>query len=70
VVYINDTPVSLFIGMTVRHVLTAAGIWPEKERLRISDEWGYEIGLDGAIYDQMKIITSTQNTMKENMKNE
>jgi hypothetical protein len=70
VVYIDDVPVLLFNGMTVRHVLIAAGLWPEKERLRISDEWGSEIGPDGAVYDRMRILTSLRYVKKEGVQSE
>jgi hypothetical protein len=55
-VYVNDKPVELMPGMTVRHALINAGLLEllaggRKPR----DEWGNEVGLDGALAPEMKI---------------
>ncbi len=47
----------LMSDMNVRHALVAAGLWPLREQLRIVDEWGNQIGLDGAIHAGMRIVT-------------
>jgi hypothetical protein len=56
-VYVNQTPVEVVPGMTVRHALIAAG---ELERLKSGqksyDQWGNEVGLDGALTPEMKIM--------------
>ncbi len=55
-VYVNQQPVEVAPGMTVRHALLAAGLL---DRLRAGqkphDEWGNEVGLDGALSPEMKI---------------
>ncbi len=55
-VYVNQRPVEVLPGMTVRHALIAAALL---ERLaagqKAYDEWGNEVGLDGALAPEMKI---------------
>ncbi len=54
-VYVNQRPVELLPGMTVRHALIGAGLLGEVERgRRVFDEWGNEVGLDGEIADGMQ----------------
>jgi len=56
-VYVNDTPVELLPGMTVKHALTQAGLLGKvKSGKKVYDEWGNEIGLDGALSAGMKIF--------------
>lgn len=56
VVYVNQQPVEVLPGMTVRHALISAGLL---ERIQAGqkpyDEWGNELGLDGALASEMKI---------------
>ncbi len=55
-VYVNDKPVDLLPGMTVRHALISAGLLKDIETSkRVYDEWGNEVGLDGALSDGSKI---------------
>lgn len=55
-VYVNDCPLELAAGMSVRHALIRAGRLHEVERgLAAYDEWGNELGLDGALSEGMKI---------------
>ena len=55
-VYVNDRPVDLLGGMTVKHALLQAGFAEEKEASkRVYDEWENEMGLDGALSEEMKI---------------
>ena len=55
-VYVNDNPVHISIGMTVKHALIREGILEETERgKKVYDEWGNEIGLDGALAEGMKL---------------
>ena len=55
-VYVNDKPVHLLPGMTVKHALTHAGLI---EKLgsgkKVYDEWANELGLDGALSEGAKI---------------
>ncbi len=55
-VYVNDRPVDLMRGMTVRHALLQAGFPKAMEASeKVYDEWGNEMGLDGALSEGMKI---------------
>jgi hypothetical protein len=55
-VYVNDKPVELLPGMTVRHALLQAGLLGEIEAGRkVYDDWGNEVGLGGALSAEMKI---------------
>ncbi len=56
-VYVNDQPVDLVPGMTVRHALVAAGRLDDiRAGKRVFDEWGNEVGLDGALSDGARIF--------------
>ncbi len=55
-VYINDKPVILLPGMTVKHALAGAGLLKAVEAgHKAYDEWGNEVGLDGALAEGMRI---------------
>jgi hypothetical protein len=55
-VYVNDKPVQVLPGMTVKHALVREGLLRELERgKRVYDEWGNELGLDGALSEGMKM---------------
>ncbi len=56
IVYVNDKPFDLLPGMKVKHALIAAGILRKVEaKKKVYDEWGNEVGLDGALAEEMKI---------------
>lgn len=55
-VYVNDRPIVLPRSMSVRHALIAAGFPPGDIPRRITDEWGQQIGEDGALTDDMRIV--------------
>ena len=56
-VYVNDKPVDIFPGMTVKHALLNAGLLDKIDASkRVFDEWGNEIGLDGALSEGAKIF--------------
>jgi hypothetical protein len=56
-VYVNRKPVDLAPGMQVRHALIAAGqMTAIAAGLKVYDEWGHEVGLDGALAGDMKIF--------------
>jgi hypothetical protein len=60
-VYVNDKPVEIFPGMTVRHALISAGLLDRIEgSKKVFDELGNEIGLDGALTDGSRIYTRTK----------
>jgi hypothetical protein len=55
-VFVNDMPIEILPGMTVRHALISADLLSEIESSkRAFDEWGNEIGLDGALSEGVKI---------------
>lgn len=55
-VYINNKEVALLPGMTIRHAVIQAGLMKEIEAgKRVFDEWGNEVGLDGALAKGMKL---------------
>ena len=55
-IYVNNIPCDLLPGMTVRHALIQTGLLQETEQSqRVFDEWGNEIGLDGALSEGEKI---------------
>jgi hypothetical protein len=55
-IYVNGRPVELLPGMTVKHALIRAGRLQDlKTGWKVYDEWGNEVGLDGALSEDMKI---------------
>jgi len=55
-VYVNQEPIDVLPGTTVKHALISAGAFKEIEASKkIYDEWGNELGLDGALSEGMKI---------------
>lgn len=54
-VYVNDKPVDMLPGMKVKHALLGSGLLHEAGFKKVCDEWGNEIGLDGALREGMKI---------------
>jgi hypothetical protein len=55
-VYVNQRSIEILSGMTVKHVLISSGLFKEIEKSKkVYDEWGNELGLDGALSDGMKI---------------
>lgn len=56
-VSVDDKRVDLLPGMTVRHALIAAGRLEEiLAGKRVFDEWGHELGLDGALSGGMRLF--------------
>jgi hypothetical protein len=55
-VYVNNKAVNIYAGMTVRHALLTAGFLKElAASKKVYDEWGNEIGLDGALTEEARI---------------
>ena len=55
-VYLNGAAIEVLPGMKVRHALIRSGLLKEIERSKkVYDEWGNELGLDGALSEGMKI---------------
>ncbi|MEN6464150.1 MAG: hypothetical protein ABFD62_03125 [Syntrophaceae bacterium] len=59
-VHVNGVPVELFRGMKVRHALIALDYeylrQAEQGLIRIEDENGFAVGLDGALQEGSKLI--------------
>ena len=61
-VYVNHIPVDVLPGMKVKHALLKAGLLKEiEDSKKVYDEWGNEVGLDGALSEGMKIYIRTMN---------
>jgi hypothetical protein len=61
-VYVNGIPVDVLRGMKVKHALLKAGLLKEVEdSKKVYDEWGNEVGLDGALLEGVKIYIRTIN---------
>ncbi len=61
-VYVNGIPVDVLRGMKVKHALLKAGLLKEVEdSKKVYDEWGNEVGLDGALSEGVKIYIRTIN---------
>lgn len=55
-VFVNNLEISLFPGMTVKHALIGAGLLDKvMAGKKVFDEWGNELGLDGALTEGNKI---------------
>jgi hypothetical protein len=55
-IWLNNQPIDLITGMTVRQALIQADLLPEIEKgAKVFDEWGNEVGLDGALSDGSRL---------------
>lgn len=55
-VFVNGRAVPVLQGMTVRHAVLAAGFLEEVlQGKRIFDQWGNEVGLDGALTEGVRL---------------
>ncbi len=55
-VYVNNKIVDVLPGATVKHALIRTGLLEEiRAAKKVYDEWGNEMGLDGALSEGMKI---------------
>jgi hypothetical protein len=54
-VYVNNVPIELLVGMSVRHALIGAEFWTDKDHILALDQWGNEIGFDVSVHDGMYI---------------
>ena len=54
--FVNDQEMEIARGMTVKHALIQAGLLAEiRASKKVFDEWGNEVGLDGALSEGMKL---------------
>ena len=59
-IWLNDQPIILVPGMKVRQALIQADLIQEIEKgARVFDEWGNEVGLDGAVEDESRYVLKT-----------
>lgn len=65
-IFVNGTPVDLLPGMRVRHALIQLGfLGQDKTQLvRVQDEHGNLLGLDGAVYEGMRIVVTLSEAPK------
>ena len=55
-VFINNKAIHVLPGMTVKHALIRAGLLKEiEDSKKVYDEWGNEVGLEGALSEGIKI---------------
>ena len=55
-VYVNDKPIQVLPGMTVRHALIHAGLLEQIARgKKVYDEWGNEVGEEGELSEGIKL---------------
>jgi hypothetical protein len=55
-IYLNDTPVEVLPGMTVKHALFCSEMFKDADSIdRVCDKWGNEIGLDGELMEGERI---------------
>jgi len=55
-VYVNDRPLELLPGMTVKHALVRAGLLRDVQGgKKVYDQWDHELGLDGALAVDLKL---------------
>ena len=69
-IFVNDRPFDLLPGMTVKHALVAAGLLRERGASKKTyDQWGNELGLDGALSEGMKIYVLEARNSKHRIRN-
>src|SRR5512136_1198344 len=60
-VFVNDSPVIIYRGMQAKHALISYdySVYEacEREDVRVEDEHGFRIGLEGALHNGAKIYT-------------
>jgi hypothetical protein len=63
-VFVNGAPVDLLPGMKVRHALIQLGFLTQGKilPLRVQDEYGNLLGLDGAVHEGMRIVVTQSET--------
>jgi len=65
-VYVNNNEIHLAPGMTVRHAIVGAGLLDEiNAGKKVLDEWGNEVGLDGAVSEHYRIYLEEKGVRSE-----
>jgi hypothetical protein len=60
-IWLNEQPLHLATGMKIRDALIQADLLHEIEKgSKVFDEWGNEVGLDGALQDECRYIFKTK----------
>jgi hypothetical protein len=55
-IWVNNLPIDLIPGMTVRHALLQADLFFKIEKgAKVFDEWGNEVGTDGALEEGSRL---------------
>jgi hypothetical protein len=58
-IYVNDKPVVILHGMTVKHALISTEFFNDVDSIkRVCDKWGNEIGLDGELTEGERIYVA------------
>lgn len=61
VVFVNEKPVTIYRGMQVKHALisydSSVHQACEQGDMRVEDEHGFRVGLEGALHDGARIYT-------------
>jgi hypothetical protein len=55
-VYVNGKEILILPGMSVKHALIGADLLGSIDHKKIYDEWGNELGLDGALQEGIKLF--------------
>jgi hypothetical protein len=57
-IWLNDSPIDLLTGMTVRQALIQTNLIQNVSKgAKVYDEWDNEMGLDGALKEGMRLKT-------------
>jgi hypothetical protein len=60
-IWLNDLPVDLITGMTVRQALIRADLLSIIEKGdKVLDEWGNQVGLDGALEEGSRLYVKSE----------
>lgn len=56
IIFVNGEEIHLLPGMSVKHALVRAGLLTSLAGKKIYDEWGNEVGLEGAVQEGTKLF--------------
>jgi hypothetical protein len=60
-IWLNDLPIDLITGMTVRQALIQADLLSIIEKGdKVFDEWGNQVGLDGALEEGSRLYVKSE----------
>jgi hypothetical protein len=59
-VWLDDQPIDLMPGMTVRQAMIQTDLILKIEKgFKVFDEWGYEVGMDGALEEGSRLYVKS-----------